>query len=410
LHKGAKGIREGDHSSATHLLSSLIKHEGLSKEARFTAYNAQGRIFKGAEKYAEAVKSYSEALTINDKEANAWTERGDCYRYLRNYNSAISDVSTAILVNPNNARALTIRGASRLSLDNWGEAKSDLVEAVRLRPRYAWALVLLGYCYRITNNRVEAMQVIQEAINASPKYKWAYLERGYLLTASKRYKEALDDCSAILAIDPAYFGALHLQADIYCILHQFNRGLEKLNAVIESAPNTHQPKLFYAEMVAHQGNYEHAIKILRDLYPKLQDVDSRKFYRSTLGLIQSYMGKYEEAVNNHEQLATDSDWGLAARYNIAVSLAQWKGLAYAEIHIEMVTQELNLRSRAGPDSVSLYGLAGLSCVKGDTEKALLLLSEAIEIELRVILWARHDIAWNTLRQNIRFQELINTSF
>ena len=94
--------------------------------------------------------------------------------------------------------------------------------------------------------------------------------------------------------------------------------------------------------------------------------------------------------------------------NIAASIARWKGLQEAKVHIEKAYTALNAVIDTDARGSALYGLGGLEALTGNNDKALDYLEQAVSIEGQARQWARHDIAWLGLRNDSRFQKKIRT--
>jgi uncharacterized caspase-like protein len=79
------------------------------------AQYALGRSHQEAERYAEAVKAFTEAIRRNPRDADFWTGRGWSHEELSKFREAIEDFSKAIQLDPSLAAAHKGRGRVR----NW---------------------------------------------------------------------------------------------------------------------------------------------------------------------------------------------------------------------------------------------------------------------------------------------------
>ena len=94
------------------------------------SHQAQGRKFLQEEQYDDAVREFTEAVTLNPSLAVAYNGRGYAYYRLRNYQAAIGDFDTAIRLNPAYANAYLNRSACRRALGDKAGAATD---AARVR-------------------------------------------------------------------------------------------------------------------------------------------------------------------------------------------------------------------------------------------------------------------------------------
>ena len=134
------------------------------------------------------------------------------------------------------------------------------------------------------------------------------------------------------------------------------------------------------------------------LEPDREDANRR-------GLVLSYLGRYEEAIDAYDQYLCQYPEHFYALYNIAVATVRWKGLNLGQPAIERALKALDSVDDSGKGS-ALYGFGGLAALRGDDEHALDYLRQAIPIEPLAIRWARHNMAWLDLREDPRFQELL----
>lgn len=89
------------------------------------SHQAQGRKFLQEERYDDAIREFTEALTLNPSLSLAYNGRGYAYYRLKNYQAAIGDFDAAIRLNPVYANAYLNRSACRRALGDKAGAASD---------------------------------------------------------------------------------------------------------------------------------------------------------------------------------------------------------------------------------------------------------------------------------------------
>jgi Flp pilus assembly protein TadD len=133
-----------------------------------TAYN------KGD--FQQAISDFTQVITINPNNAEAYNNRGTAYDGIKDYSSAIRDFTQAITINPNYAMAYSNRGASHSKLKDYSSAIRDFTRTIAINSNYAAAY----------NNR-----------------SVAYVLKGdyHSATLDARKACSLDDCEALKLLE-----------------------------------------------------------------------------------------------------------------------------------------------------------------------------------------------------------------
>lgn len=162
--------------------------------------------------------------------------------------------------------------------------------------------------------------------------------------------------------------------------------------------------LWQSDRAKIDGRYHDAI----EYYDEAISIDPELSERVTRGLLLSYAGRFEEALEEYNLSIAESDADEtldAVLYNTAVVMFSIKSQDYLG-HIEAARSALN-QPDASPGRRA-YGLAGLEAMAGNVDAALEHLRTALELLLDYALdWVRHDVAWKQLRNDVRYSNLIN---
>ena len=86
-------------------------------------YFYRGTAYGKKKEYDPAIADFNQALLLNPKSAEAFTNRGNAYNDKKEYDRAIADYNQALLLNPKNAYAFNSRGSAY-------ELKGDKVKAI----------------------------------------------------------------------------------------------------------------------------------------------------------------------------------------------------------------------------------------------------------------------------------------
>lgn len=104
----------------------------------FNYYYSRGQTFYGKGDLVNAIASYTQALNLNPRSADAYYNRGLAYYDSEDYYKAINDYTQSININPQ-ADAYNNRGLAYQYNGNKNQAAADYRAALRLNPNYALA-------------------------------------------------------------------------------------------------------------------------------------------------------------------------------------------------------------------------------------------------------------------------------
>ena len=344
---------------------------------------------------------------------------------------------------PDDAHARFLRSDIHTRLGDYQKAISDLDDAIRLKPDYEEALLARAELYLKRNDPEKAFVDVNRCIEIGPSNVRARLLRSQILMQSKRYEEALSDLNAITALDPdaelsglkvtiladakRYKEAIELldnvlahapnnvdyleqKARISILQRRFGEALGLLGRALALRPDNPSLLIGRSETLRRLSRYEEALTDLEraiDLEPALREQHSNE-----RGLLLSYLGKYDEALECYRSaLASLENLRPPAYvlYNIAVATAKLKGSRAAKPEISKAREALQSLLESGERGAGLYGLAGLAAIEGDDEKALTLLRQAMDdrtMHEEIVSWAEHDTPWTELRNTERFLSIV----
>ena len=162
-----------DHPVALRNLASLARQTDdatLEEEILFNgesdSYDAwlQRGMYQHRQKdYAEAIRSFTEALRLSPQRAEVLIQRGFSYEKLRAFKEALEDYSTAIRLNPRATKAYSNRGNVYFRLKKYAVALEDYNHALGLDPDNATALYNRGLTQHRLGDRAAACQDLQRA-------------------------------------------------------------------------------------------------------------------------------------------------------------------------------------------------------------------------------------------------------
>jgi tetratricopeptide (TPR) repeat protein len=123
------------------------------------------------------------------------------------------------------------------------------------------------------------------------------------------------------------------------------------------------------------------------------------------GLALSVVGKYQAALAAFDRVDPD-ERGTTITYNRAIAFAMDVGVSSAS---EELVTALKKVEEEEDQLISIYGEAGLACITGEAQRALVKLEEAMELDrTQTRKWAETDPAWINLREDPNFKRLLRS--
>ncbi len=113
--------------------------------------------------YDAAIASFTEAMRIDPKDANAYSSRGIAYEGKGDMDKALADYSEAIRIDPKSALAFYNRGIAYARKGDLDKAIADYTEAIGLDPKMAQAYSNRAAAYEKKGAKAEAEEDLAQA-------------------------------------------------------------------------------------------------------------------------------------------------------------------------------------------------------------------------------------------------------
>lgn len=110
-------------------------------------YRKEGLDYLKAEKFDDAVVSYTKAISIDPEDDDLYFYRGLAYSRSKQYEKALADYCKAIGLNPNNTAYYTNRGDLLIELQHFDRAISDFNHVIETTPSDPYAYYRRGWIY-----------------------------------------------------------------------------------------------------------------------------------------------------------------------------------------------------------------------------------------------------------------------
>jgi tetratricopeptide (TPR) repeat protein len=160
------------------ILLTLAPNIALSKDLDPGFYFDRGNAHFNSGEYDDAIKAYTEAISLYPGLTDAYHNRGLSYYKKGKYEEAAADFSKVISRDPANVQAYNNRALAYLKLGQYENAINDYTKVISMTPDFADAYHNRGIAYSNAGRYDEAIRDYDKAISLRPKDKNFYLSRG----------------------------------------------------------------------------------------------------------------------------------------------------------------------------------------------------------------------------------------
>jgi tetratricopeptide (TPR) repeat protein len=252
-------------------------------------------------------------------------------------------------------------------------------KAIELDPRYARAYAGIADCcsflYMYAGNREEerekALSASERALELNPESAEAHASRGVALYLQGNYQEAELSFETAIQLDDTLFEAYYFYARTAFVQGELERAIELFEKAGQERADDYQCALLVAQIYDEMGREAEAtatrrrgVRIVEELIAFNPD-DSRALYMGGNGLVA--LGETE------------------------------KGLEWARKALAIDPEE----------PMVLYNVACVYSLAGEADQALQCLETAVRSGLRQRGWLEHDSNLDLIREQPRFQALLD---
>jgi adenylate cyclase len=252
-------------------------------------------------------------------------------------------------------------------------------QAIAEDPSYALAYAgiadahsfLFMYGDSTPGNAGKAQEASNRAVELDPDSAEAHASRGIALSISKRYDEAEEEFENAIRLNPKLFEAHYFYARDCYAQGKYERAAELFATASTVNPSDYQSPVFLSMSLQHLGREEEATAacfrgyVAAEKHLELHPDDARAMYLGASALVK--IGEFEKA-RVWADRALDTD-----RHEPAV----------------------------------LYNVSCAYALMGENDRAIELLSEAIDNGFGYRAWLENDNTLEGLREDPRFQVLLN---
>jgi tetratricopeptide (TPR) repeat protein len=151
--------------------------------------------------WANAVASFTSAVTSDPNYADAWRELGRAHMYMRQYSDAESAFRKYLQLAPDDSRAYLNMAWVLYAEEKYQEDVDLMVKRIESAPQDGDALARLGAAYLALKQPEKAVPVLERATDRFPKYALAHFNLGRAYLATHQDDKAVAAFRAGLALD-----------------------------------------------------------------------------------------------------------------------------------------------------------------------------------------------------------------
>lgn len=378
------------------------------------AYTNLGNVYYYQERYHLALTNYNKAIELDDKYARAYRGRGDVYSFSfehEDYEKAIENFDKAIALDDqvvcfyNNrgvayakqGRSLASDGYYDQGLDQYyDQALDDYEQALELDPKHTLTYTNRGGLYLNQGEISLAIADYTTAIELDSEEVYAILP--WVPLRQRNDGEAIAEFTTAAEQDPENIAVYLLWADFYAVHGDDEKAIENYDKAItldsDNAEIYSVRARFYA-FYANQTNPEKAIADYNkaiELNPQFVDyyIFRADFY--------ARQGNNEKAIADYTKVIE-----LDPRDGYFQRAAFYERQGNNEKAIADYTQLIVLYP---DDPAAYYNMARAYSLKGDVKAALENLQRAIDLDETYRESAKTEPAFDAIRQDEQFRELV----
>ena len=164
--------------------------------------------------FGGAVRSFSEAISLNPEMGEAYFRRGICFHHLGEDKMAIADFKQAANINFDDPRSNLWEGFMHAKLGDYYQAVRAYGDALSASDRYVPAYVNRGLAYMMLGEFEKAINDFNEAIRLEPTGAETYFKRGVAHQRLGDFDKASGSFANAIEIDGAHGPAHRHMAEV----------------------------------------------------------------------------------------------------------------------------------------------------------------------------------------------------
>jgi tetratricopeptide (TPR) repeat protein len=301
-----------------------------------------------------------------ENKVELWRKQGLIWSADDNPEAALASYDRALEIKPDSHEAWYGRGTALPKLERYEEAIASYDRALKIKPNSHEAWYGRGSALDALKRYEEAIASYDRALEIKPGSHEAWYNRGNILGSLERYEEAIVSYDRALEIKPDKHAAWNNRGTALDDLERYEEAIASYDRALEIKPDNHYAWYNRGYALGNLERYEEAIAS----YDRALEIkpDDHKAWDNR-GYALGNLERYEEAI---------------ASYDRALEIK--------------------------PDFANaIYNKACCYALQAHIETAIAHLQQAIALDPNYREMAKTDSDFDYIRDNQRFQELLNES-
>ncbi len=276
------------------------------------------------QQYEEAIKHYTEAITLKPDLDDAYNNRGNAYYKKEELDNAIRDYNTAIKLNPDDASTYNNRGNAYDKKGELDNAIRDYTEAIKRKPDYAEAHHNRGNAYDEKGELDNAIRDYTEAIKLKPDLAEAHHNRGVTYYKNGELNNAIRDYTKVIKLSPDLVETYNNRGTAYALKGELDNAIRDYTEAIKLKPDLANSYKDRGTAYALKGELDNAIRDYTEaikLKPDLAEAYNNR------GVSYSKKGEFDNAIKDFDkaiQVQPDSVETYNNRGEAWLHLQEWE--------------------------------------------------------------------------------------
>lgn len=305
----------------------LVSSPGLTQVSPESAekYNAGQEQFQ-KRRYAEAIKAFEEAVTLDGKNAQAYQAMGLTYQKMRNYDKASEAYKMATSVKPDYTAAYFALGQLQLiSLKQYTDAQVNFKKVLEMEPGFsdgkarqflAGAYLRQGLTYIKQKNYKGAVDQYTAASQVDPSSAKTFYNLGLAHKGARNYAEAISAITTATDLDTSYDKAYKVLGDLYKLTRKNSQAARAYEKAIKA--NAKNAKA-YIELADVYTDTKQITKAVATLKRGVANIPNNAKMLTALGFTQHRSKDFAGAVKSYKKALALNTGSKETNYRIAVT-------------------------------------------------------------------------------------------
>lgn len=275
------------------LVAQTAEQSGTCK-----VYATKGNEYANNDNFVAAEKSYSEAITCDNKYVSVYIDRGiiRC-NFLNDSIGGLADFNKALELNPNEFSVYYYRGMYRRKMKQYTSALNDYNKAIEGNKTFSNAYYERGLLYMNNFKKYEdAVSDFSTCLRLDPAATDVYEQRANAYNALGKYAEALSDCNQVVLLKPKDADSYFVRGEIYKALKQYGAACSDYSTAIKLNPTN--PDYYYNRGLMYYFRTKSDSATI-DFSKAIELSPNNADYWVYRGASYSYMENYSAAETNY---------------------------------------------------------------------------------------------------------------